>query len=64
MGSVTPVISVSWKASVPMEELGTFPVIATMGMESRKAVAMPVTRFVAPGPDVAMTTPTLPVALA
>ena len=47
-----------------MSEQGTFPVIATMGIESRNAVAMPVTRLVAPGPDVAIHTPTLPVALA
>ena len=33
-------------------------------MESRKAVAMPVTRLVAPGPEVAMTTPGFPVARA
>jgi len=36
--------------------------MATMGIESANAVAMPVTRFVAPGPEVAMQTPTLPVA--
>ena len=36
------------------------PVIATIGMESSMAVPMPVTRFVAPGPDVPMHTPTLP----
>ena len=43
---------------------GTFPVIATIGTESRYAVAIPVTRLVAPGPEVAITTPTFPVALA
>ena len=43
---------------------GTFAVIATIGMLSMNAVAMPVTRFVAPGPLVAKTTPVLPVALA
>ena len=36
----------------------------TMGMLSIYAVAIPVTRLVAPGPLVAMTTPVLPVALA
>jgi len=36
----------------------------TMGDESIMAVAMPVTMFVAPGPLVAMATPTLPVARA
>ena len=64
IGSVTPVISISWKASRPIMELDTFPVIAITGTESRNAVAMPVTRLVAPGPDVAMTTPGLPVDLA
>jgi acetolactate synthase-1/2/3 large subunit len=38
--------------------------IATIGTESSNAVPIPVTRFVAPGPDVAMATPTLPVARA
>ncbi len=38
--------------------------MATMGMESSMAVAMPVTRLVAPGPEVAMQTPTLPEARA
>ena len=38
--------------------------MATMGMLSMNAVAIPVTRFVAPGPLVAITTPVLPVALA
>ena len=38
--------------------------MATSGTESRSASASPVTRFVAPGPDVAMQTPTLPVHLA
>src|ERR1035441_5764275 len=32
----------------------------TMGIESSMAVAMPVTKFVAPGPLVAIATPTLP----
>jgi len=32
----------------------------TMGEESIMAVAMPVTMLVAPGPEVAMATPTLP----
>ena len=43
---------------------GTCPVIATSGVESRYASAIPVTKFVAPGPLVAMTTPALPVARA
>ena len=40
------------------------PVMATIGTESMYAVAIPVTRLVAPGPDVARQTPTFPVALA
>ena len=58
-----PVISISWKLSLPIRLQGTLPVTATIGIESSIAVAIPVTKFVAPGPDVAMQTPTLPVAL-
>ena len=54
-------MSTSWKASVPISGEATWPVIATIGTLSRKALAMPVTRLVAPGPDVAMHTPGLPV---
>ena len=50
IGSVMPVMSISWKASLPMSAPGTLPVMATMGIESSCAVAMPVTRLVAPGP--------------
>ena len=39
----------------------TWPVMATIGTESICAVAKPVTRLVAPGPEVAKHTPTLPV---
>ena len=42
----------------------TLAVMATTGTESMYAVAIPVTRLVAPGPEVAMQTPTFPVALA
>ena len=61
MGMDTPVISTSWKASFPMRLLATLQVMNTTGEESIYAVAMPVTRFVAPGPEVAKHTPTLPV---
>ncbi len=64
MGIVMPVLSTSWKLSRPSIDRGTLPVMATIGVESRNAVAMPVTRFVTPGPEVAITTPTLPEALA
>ena len=43
-------MSTSWKASVPISGEATWPVIATIGTLSRKALAMPVTRLVAPGP--------------
>ena len=64
IGIVMPRMSASWKASVPIEALVTWPVTATIGTESMYASAIGVTRFVAPGPDVAMHTPTLPVAVA
>jgi hypothetical protein len=52
------------QASEPSTLLETWPVMQTMGMESSMAVAMPVTRFVAPGPLVAKATPTFPEARA
>ena len=64
IGITTPAMSTSWKLSLPSIFTPTFAVIATTGMESMYAVAIPVTRLVAPGPDVAIHTPTLPVALA
>ena len=60
MGMVTSKISVSWKASRPKSGVSTCPVSATTGIESINAVASPVTKFVAPGPEVAMHTPTFP----
>jgi hypothetical protein len=57
-------MSVSWNASLPMTFDETCPVMQTIGIESSIAVAMPVTRFVAPGPDVAIATPTRPLARA
>ena len=64
MGIMMPMTSASWNASFPSWLALTLQVIATTGDESRCAVAMPVVRFVAPGPDVARHTPTLPVDLA
>ncbi len=61
-GIVMPVMSASWNASLPTTGVGTWPVIATIGTESIFASANGVTRLVAPGPLVAMHTPTLPVA--
>jgi hypothetical protein len=64
IGSVMPVMSISWNASEPSTLELTWPVMATTGMLSSIAVASPVTRLVAPGPLVAMHTPTLPLARA
>ena len=64
IGSVMPVTSVSWKASLPSTFDETWPVMKTVGDESSIAVAMPVMRLVAPGPEVAIATPTLPLARA
>ena len=49
---------------MPISASGTWPVMQTSGIESIIAVAMPVTRLVAPGPEVATATPTLPLARA
>src|SRR5438128_2501619 len=54
-------MSVSWKASVPNSGPATCPVMATSGVPSIQALAMGVTRLVAPGPVVATHTPTRPV---
>ena len=64
IGIVMPVMSHSWKASVPISVERTWPVMQTSGVESIHASAIGVTRFVAPGPDVAIATPTRPDALA
>ncbi len=63
-GCVIPQMSASWKASVPIRPRVCWPVIATTGTESMFASARGVTRLVAPGPEVAMHTPTRPVACA
>ena len=47
---------------MPIRLCGTLPVMKTIGVESMYAVAIGVTRFVAPGPLVAMRTPVLPLA--
>ena len=64
IGMVMPQMSASWNASVPISARLCWPVMATTGTESMLASASGVTRFVAPGPEVAMHTPTLPVACA
>jgi hypothetical protein len=60
IGSVMPETSASWKPSVPIRSVRTWPVMNTVGTESIIASAIAVTRLVAPGPDVAMATPTRP----
>ncbi len=61
---VIPMVSHSWKASVPIAIEGTWPVMTTMGIESIRASARGVTMLVAPGPLVTMATPGRPVAWA
>ena len=63
-GIVMPIVSASWKPSVPSSSVRTWPVMKTTGTESIIASHIGVIRFVAPGPLVAKATPTLPVALA
>ena len=60
-GRVMPTVSASWKASLPIMKVGTWPVSTTIGIESISASVMPVTALVAPGPEVTSTTPGLPV---
>src|SRR4029453_15760487 len=64
MGTVRPYVSISWNASVPTIARGTCPVTATSGIESSFASAIPVSRLVAPGPDVPKHTAGRPVARA
>ncbi|MOA28787.1 hypothetical protein D3C78_1497560 [compost metagenome] len=64
IGMVKPNTSSSWNASVPSSGVATWPVMQTIGTESSIASAMPVTRFDAPGPEVATQTPTWPLARA
>ena len=61
MARHTSTIGVSWNASVPMTLVLTWPVMQISGTESIFASARQVTKFVAPGPLVAMQTPGLPV---
>jgi hypothetical protein len=63
-GIVIPVTSASWKPSVPISSVRTWPVMNTVGTESIIASAIGVTRLVAPGPEVANATPTRPEAFA
>jgi hypothetical protein len=60
IGIVMPTMSASWNASVPIRLENTWPVMARIGTLSMCASAIAVTRFVAPGPEVAIATPSLP----
>ena len=60
-GRVMPTVSHSWKASLPMRWVGTWPVRQTIGIESISASVSGVTMLVAPGPEVTSATPGLPV---
>jgi hypothetical protein len=64
IGIVMPNVSASWKPSVPSSSVRTWPVKKTTGTESIIASVSGVTMLVAPGPDVAKQTPTLPDAFA
>ena len=64
IGIVMPIVSASWKPSVPSSSVRTWPVMNTHGTESIIASVIGVIRLVAPGPLVANATPTLPVAFA
>ncbi|MNN49232.1 hypothetical protein D3C81_1637460 [compost metagenome] len=61
---VIPNIFTSWKLSLPIRSVETWPVNTTIGTESINALAIPVTALVAPGPDVTNATPGRPVTLA
>jgi len=60
IGWVIAQTSASWKPSVPISSLRTWPVIATTGTLSIIASSSAVTKLVAPGPEVAQQTPTRP----
>ncbi len=64
IGRVMPLMSASWKPSVPISSVRTWPVMKTVGTLSICASAIAVTRLVAPGPEVASATPTRPDAFA
>ena len=54
----------SWKASVPMALVGTWPQTTIIGTESAMLSRTGVTVLVAPGPEVTRQTPTRPLARA
>jgi len=64
IGMVMPEMSASWKPSVPIRSVRTWPVRNTVGTLSIIASAIGVTWLFAPGPLLASATPTRPFALA
>ena len=63
-GPMMAATGASWKASVPIMAVGTWPQSTTIGMESAMLSRTGVTVLVAPGPEVTSTTPTRPLARA
>ena len=63
-GFTIAAMSTAWNASRPSCAFTFCPVMARMGMESTWAVYSPVTKLLAPGPEVAAQTPTVPIARA
>ena len=56
-----PSASHSWKASVPIAALFTWPLMHSTGTESHSASSRPVVVLLMPGPEVTSTTPSRPV---
>ncbi len=63
-GRESPSASASWKASVPIRRVATWPLMQTTGTESDIASSRPVMVLLTPGPEVTSTTPGFPVARA
>jgi len=59
-GLVIPMMSASWRGIVPIRKGRDLAVKITRGMESIKAVAIPVNRIRCPGPEVTNTTRPFP----
>lgn len=56
-----PMASHSWKASVPIAAVATWPLMHSTGIESHMASSRPEVVLAMPGPDVTKTTPVRPV---
>ena len=60
-GAANPTLSILWWVCLSFIDRGTAPPRATTGSPSVVAVIRPVARFDTPGPEVAITTPGVPV---